>query len=93
VNKTTPVDLSAYTLLLGETRQQPMNIGSLLFYRVPGEQSADDVAAQFADYLLSYADASPPFNYRLVAAFQDLQPDPVECAGLARDAVLERPGT
>jgi diacylglycerol O-acyltransferase len=54
-----------FGFLLTETRQQMMHVGSLMFYKVPEGQNADEVATGYHQQMLEYDHAYNPFNYKL----------------------------
>jgi len=54
-----------YLFLAGETRQQPMHVGCLLFYCVKEGEDANEAATSAFARMQSYTQANPPFNYRL----------------------------
>jgi len=65
--KRIPLDPSDMLYLLGENRQQPMHVGSLMLYNVEEGEDADEVAARTVALMHSYNEANAPFNYRLAS--------------------------
>jgi diacylglycerol O-acyltransferase len=65
MTKRIPLDPSDMLYLLGENRQQPMHIGSLMLYKVEEGEDANEVAARTVALMQSYTEAKPPFNYRV----------------------------
>lgn len=63
--KLKPLDPIDIAFLVGETRQQMMHVGSLLFYKVPKGKDADVVASEMHNNMLKHEDAYNPFNYKL----------------------------
>jgi diacylglycerol O-acyltransferase len=64
--KRIPLDPTDILFLLGETRQQPMQVGSLMIYKVDEGENAVEVASRNYALMQSYTEAKPPFNYRLL---------------------------
>jgi diacylglycerol O-acyltransferase len=63
--KRVPLEPTDILFLVGETRQQPMHVGSLMIYKVDEGEDACEVATRNIAMMQSYTKASPPFNYRL----------------------------
>ena len=69
MTKRIPLDPADMLFLIGENRQQPMHVGSLVLYKVDEGEHADEVAARNVATMHSYTEANPPFNYRLASRF------------------------
>ena len=67
--KRIPLDPSDMLYLLGENRQQPMHVGSLMLYKIEEGEDANAVATRTVALMHAYAEACAPFNYRLVSRF------------------------
>ena len=67
MTKRIPLDPADTLFLIGENRQQPMHVGSLILYKVDEGENADEVAARNVALMHSYTEANPPFNYRLAS--------------------------